>query len=63
MRAAINRTEHLFMDNDGFVHPITNWFDSDCQECDPDDAVVCVAGSEGRWFTIRLADFKKCAVQ
>lgn len=37
------------------IMPITSWFDDEGEDCDPDDAIVCVAGSEGLgWVTITL---------
>lgn len=36
--------------------PVTNWFDDCGEECEPNDAVWCVAGPdhEGYWYTIDL---------
>lgn len=40
------------------IIPITNWVDAD-GECDPWDAICCVAGpcEDGRWYSISLAEF------
>ena len=61
--SAINRKERLFLDPDGFVHPITNWLDSDGNECAAEDAVCAVAGSEGRWFSLVLSEYETGAAQ
>lgn len=54
---AINVSAGLFMDSDGGVFPITNWFDEDGDECPRSEAVTCVAGEGGCWFALNLADF------
>lgn len=59
MVEAINRAQALYCDADGFVHPITNWYDADGDECGPDDAVFCMAGTEGRWYSIDLTEFEQ----
>lgn len=55
--SAVNIEQRLFCDSDGFVHPITNWLDADGDECEPEDAVAAVAGTEGRWFAFALSEF------
>ena len=55
---AINVEGRLYRDKHGFEHPVTHWFDENGADCDPEEATVCVAGSEGRWFAIRLSDFE-----
>ncbi len=40
---------------DGEVVPITDCFDADGDECDPDEAVAVVAGRDGYgWLTISI---------
>lgn len=60
MTPAVNRTDGFYQDADGFVHPITEWYDLNALECAPDDAVAAVAGSEGRWFALDLREFETC---
>jgi hypothetical protein len=39
----------------GTLLPVTNWFDDDGDECEPDDAVTCVAGDDERgWYSIEI---------
>jgi hypothetical protein len=42
---------------------VTNWLDCDGDECDRDDAVACVAGQDGCWFALSLADFETAGCQ
>ena len=43
---------------DNRIIPVTNWFGSDGQECDPRMAVTCVAGCEDAgWYAIDLRQF------
>lgn len=47
----------------GKTVPITNFFDEDGDECEPDDAVACIAGSnEFGWLTINLGEFEQPTV-
>lgn len=42
----------------GTILPVTNWFDDNGDECEPDDAVSCVAGRDGYgWLSIDLGEF------
>lgn len=60
--AAIHRGRRLFLSEDGDVYPITNLYDADGDETDDIDlAVSAVAGTEGRWFALVLADFDTSA--
>jgi hypothetical protein len=55
----VNRTRAQAVSSTGVVYPVTNWFGDDGDDCEPNDAVVCVAGSEALgWLTIDLRDFK-----
>lgn len=41
--------------SDNVVLPVTDWLDTDGEQCDPEHAVVCVAGEDGYgWLTIEL---------
>lgn len=63
MLESINLGQRLFIDSDGFVHPIVAMFDCDGEDCQPREAVSAVAGSEGRWFALDLSDFNAGAFQ
>ena len=54
----LNIGRRLFRDDNGLEYPVVAWFNGDAQDCDPEDAVACTAGHEGRWFALRIADFK-----
>ncbi|MBF5091962.1 hypothetical protein F1640_18580 [Novosphingobium sp. NBM11] len=57
MREAVNLAQRLFIDSDGHVHPVVTMFDSNGEQCGPEDAVSVVAGTEGRWFVLDLSEF------
>lgn len=63
MVTGINISEGLFVDVDGSVYPITNWYDEDGDECPRERAVSCVAGTGGCWFAIFLPDYEVVAQQ
>lgn len=60
-RSAVNVSQGLYLDNTGHLYPITNWFDEDGDECDPEAAVAAVAGEGGCWFSLDLGEFTKSA--
>ena len=54
----VNRSQRTAVLTDNSVVPVTHWFDTRGQDCDPEDAVACVAGAEGAgWFSIDLVQF------
>lgn len=55
---AINFERELYRDADGFEHPITHWFGEFGEDCDPEDALTAVAGTEGRWFALDVTAFR-----
>lgn len=59
MAFAINLELKLVVDDHGNVLPITNWFDADGDECAPDDALACVAGTGELWYAVNLCELKK----
>lgn len=63
MPESINLAHRLYIDPDGFVHPVVVMFDSDGEDCEPRDAVSAVAGTEGRWFALDLSEFNAGAFQ
>lgn len=50
---------HAILSNDEVI-PITHWLDSEGAECDPYDALTCVAGpsSAGDWFLVELDQYE-----
>ena len=59
MSAAINIAAGLYVDDDGSVYPITNWFDAEGDECAREDALAAVAGEGGCWFSLLLSEFEE----
>jgi len=57
---AVSRSQAVAVLDTGEEIVITDWFDDQGDERDPDDAVVAVAGPDdlGRWFAIDLAAFE-----
>jgi hypothetical protein len=53
----INRRQAIAIKDDGARLPITHWFDNDGDECQPNEAVSCVAEYGDRFVTIDLRDF------
>lgn len=50
---------------DGCTVPITQWFDADGDDAEPQNAMVCIAGptSSGKWFAIDLREFQETPQQ
>ncbi len=57
MADALNIEARRYRDADGFTHPVTHWFDINNADCDPEEAIKFVAGSEGRWFGGLVEDY------
>lgn len=55
--SAVNLGSRLAALESGDIVEITNLFDSDGNDCDPDDAITAVAEFAGRWIVIDLRDF------
>lgn len=45
----------LYVDTTGIAWPVVEWLDADAQPCVPTDAIVCIAGAGGCWFSIDLS--------
>jgi len=62
---AINRSTRLALLDTGETIPITDWFEMDGYNCDPSEAVVCVAGpcSNGKWYSIDLRQYEGTILQ
>lgn len=62
--ASINRTESIVLLCDGGSVDITHWFDCFGDECEPDDAISCVAGPDpaGLWYSIDLSFFNPVTI-
>lgn len=59
----INRCKRIAVLTDANSVPITHFFDKMGEDCEPDDAVSCVAGSEKYgWFIVDLENFCYMAV-
>lgn len=56
----VNRKCSLAIKENGARLPITNWLNNCGDDCDPDDAVIAVAGPDdgGKWYTIDLREFE-----
>lgn len=55
---AVNRQHSKLLLCDGRQAPVTHWFGTDGNLCDPKDAVTCVGGSdEIRWYCVDLREF------
>lgn len=52
-----------FIDQDGGVWPITNYFDIAGEECGIDEAYTAVAGAGDKWFAFRVGDMDRPSVQ
>ncbi|MBM1556653.1 hypothetical protein JQV19_08330 [Sulfitobacter mediterraneus] len=61
---ALNRKLRTILLDDGKTYPITNWFDNNGNDCDPDEAEFAVAGpdSDGKWYTIELGEYSHLGV-
>jgi hypothetical protein len=48
----VTRDRRYLVLGNGTYLPVTNWVDADGEDCDPEDAVVGVAGSDDHgWWT------------
>lgn len=63
MTEAVNLGLGLYVDPQGDTYPVAVMFDSDGDECDCAAAVSAVAGTEGRWYVLDLANFGAGAFQ
>lgn len=63
--AMVNVSLRLALMEDGQKLPITDAFDDDGDECEPEDAVACVAGPDrdGMWVCIDLRQFEGVGLQ
>ena len=63
--ACVNCEKRVAITEDGQELPVTNLFDSDGDECEPDEAVACVAGpdKDGLWLSIDLTVMEKVPLQ
>lgn len=59
----INRDHCIAVLTDSSNVPVVHWFDIFGEECDPDDAVTCVAGSDEKgWYAVDLQNFDYATV-
>lgn len=61
----VNCAARVAILSDGEQLPITNFADSDGDDCEPADAIACVAGPDrdGKWWAIDLRHFDLQATQ
>ena len=61
----VNVAARIAIMEDGQELPVTNAFDAGGDECEPEDAVACVAGPDrdGMWVSIDLKQFEGVALQ
>ena len=55
---AVNRQQAIAITYDGGRIPIVNWMDADGDECEPSDAVTCVAEHGDDFIVIDLTEFE-----
>ena len=62
---AIHRDRAIAILSDGQELPITNWIDTDGDECGPSDAVACACGPDvnGKWYAVNLSCFTGAIIQ
>ena len=58
MIEAINRRLGLALGQDGACYEVTDWFDSDGDFCEPDEALACVVDMRGKWASVDLDQFE-----
>lgn len=61
---AVNCDIALVLTDTGETLPMVNWINGE-GECDPDDALGCVAGpdADGKWHVCIFGDFQPSALQ
>ena len=60
---AWNRSLHMLLLSDDSLVPIVSWLDEDGEDCDPQEAVVFIAGKDGLgWFACVVEEFAKVSV-
>jgi hypothetical protein len=55
---AVNRRHAIAITDEGDRLPIVNWLDSDGDECEPQNAVACVAEYGDKFLAINLMEFE-----
>lgn len=61
--ALIDHDKRILVFDDGASLPITHYFDIEGDDCEPDDAVSCVAGADGQgWYTIDLRHYVPASI-
>lgn len=61
----INRALATVITEDGQAIPVTTFLDDDGDECEAEDAVICIAGPDrdGMWRTLDLTEFEGVRMQ
>jgi hypothetical protein len=62
---AINRSEKIALLSTDETIPIPDWYEMGGYNCDPSEAVTCVAGpcSNGKWYSIDLRQYEGIILQ
>lgn len=62
---AIHRARGIAILSDGQEVPITNWFDTDGDDCEYADAVSCACGPDfdGNFYAVSLGSFTGAIIQ
>lgn len=57
---SVNRQTRIALSEDNIVYPIIAFYNDDHEQCEPEEAVTCVAGSDSiGWIALSLHDFTK----
>lgn len=60
---SVHRVLRQALLTDGRIVPVTHWFGSDGNDCEPHKAVSCVCGTdETGWFALDLSKFAPAKV-
>ena len=58
MIECVNRARRIVIDDNGNCGVITHFFDGDGEDCEPQDAVSCVAECDGKHYAIDLKEYE-----
>lgn len=63
--SCVNLNGRVAVMEDGQVLAVTNFIDAHGEECEVDEAIICVAGpdKDGMWMTIDVRYMEKVAMQ
>jgi hypothetical protein len=52
------KAKRMAVASNGVVYPITHFFDEWGDDCEPGEALTCLAGAGKTWFTINLTQYQ-----